>query len=180
MPGRGPYHTASMSGDLPNFLDLSKVGRAPVAFAGRIELQQLPRLCKLAHPDGDAAVRLQVADEQGRRRILGQIRADVELTCQRCLGPVRYPVAADVHLVWAHTGDEAALVPEGYDAIVSVSGCINVRDLVEDELLLALPLVARHEAPEDCRGRVAVHGPQHATDEVAPGPFAVLKTLKRH
>lgn len=171
-----------MPGDLPNFLDLNRVGKSPVTLSGRLEFKQLSRLRELVRPEGYATVSLQATDEQGRKRVNGRIQAELWLTCQRCLGPVKHPVVADVNLVWVQAAGAAQPVPEGYDAMVSATGRVNVVELVEDELLLALPMVARHEPSAKCDARFSAGVklmPAGAADAV-PGPFAALKALKRH
>lgn len=171
-----------MPGDLPNFLDLNRVGKSPVTLSGRLEFKQLSRLREAVRPEGYATVYLQAADEQGRKRVNGRIQAELGLTCQRCLGPLKYPVLADVNLVWVHAAGGAEPVPEGYDAMVSATGRVNVAELVEDELLLALPMVARHEPPAKCIAgfSAGAHAAPAAAADAGPGPFAALKALKRH
>lgn len=167
---------------LQDTLDLNRVGPTPVTLTGRLELQQLSRLRALARPGGHADVQLRAVEEQGRRWLRGEIRAEVPLICQRCLDTLQYPVAADVRLMWVRAGSESVHLPEGYDAIVSASGRIKLANLVEDELLLALPMVARHEPPDECAARFSANGVQSSVEaEIrTPGPFAVLEALKRH
>lgn len=181
-PGPGTYHTAAMPGDLPKFLDLNRVGKSPVTLSGRLELKQLSRLRDVVRSDGYATVYLQAADELGRKRVSGRIRAELELTCQRCLGPMKYPAAADVNLMWVRAAGGAERMPEGYDAVVSVTGRVNVASLVEDELLLVLPMVARHEPPAKCMARFSAGAERTpaGSGNPASGPFAALKALKRH
>jgi uncharacterized protein len=73
----------------------------------------------------------------------------VELTCQRCLEEFTYPVGARVEmaLVESETGES---VPEGCEVLIVEDGRLRPADVVEDELIMALPLVPRHARSDDC------------------------------
>lgn len=101
------------------------------------------------------------------------VRTTVWLTCQRCLQP--YEHAIDIDRQMRFVADEAsaeALDAESEDDVLALPRWLDLRQLVEDELLLALPLVPRHAT---C--------PQPLTAAAAPPPdtahpFAVLQALK--
>ena len=102
-----------------------------------------------------------LAEPAGRVKALAQFRqaghwpaahlsvtADVVLTCQRCLGPVRRMLASDAEVVFA---DEAAAgLPEGSEVVAGDPHRLDFAALVEDELLLALPIIPQHDAGEAC------------------------------
>ena len=97
------------------------------------------------------------------------------LPCQRCLEPVSYSVTAhiDVALVWNE--DQAKALPGRLDPWLVGEERMVLTDLIEEELLLAMPLVALHDPcptalPQD-RGEPEKH-------ENADNPFAVLAKLK--
>ncbi|HSD36143.1 MAG TPA: YceD family protein [Rhodocyclaceae bacterium] len=101
-----------------------------------------------------------------------QLEADVMLGCQRCLGDVACPVESQVRLLLVREGDELpdeGLVEDDFDPI-HASRNLDVLALVEDELLLSLPLAPMHDECEVSSG-----GSQ---DDLA-SPFAVLGKLKR-
>ncbi|MCB1776594.1 MAG: DUF177 domain-containing protein [Candidatus Competibacteraceae bacterium] len=147
---------------------------------GRLALAALPRLTALlGAAEGEVVVALSAGcDAQGVRFIQGRLCAEVEWTCQRCLGPLRLPLDVQVNL--GLVSDEAAAnrLPDEYDPLlVQENSDIAVADLVEDELLLALPQIPRHEDLREC----AVHGyaqPDESTpDPKKRQPFAALATL---
>lgn len=170
-----------MSGGLPEYLDLTKVGHTPLMVAGNLSLSRMPRLCAvLADSGGQVRVDLQLFKEGGLAVVNGRVHASLGLTCQRCFGPLRYPVDASMRLAWSGSPQAAAQVPVSYEPLDSGSGRVKLAELVEDELLLALPLVARHVKADDCSAQ-----PARRTETggvAAPGtrPFEILQTLRRH
>lgn len=127
----------------------------------------------LAAHEGEVAYELDgVRDGQGRPALRLRVSGRLELRCQRCLEGLRYEVRADELLVLAGTQAEIDAEAAGaYSADRVVAGReMPVRDLVEDELILALPYAPRHEV---CSARAAHDGVQEV------GPFAGLRGLIR-
>jgi uncharacterized protein len=148
-----------------------------------------------------AAFRLAFArDERGLRVITGEASLTVVLPCQRCLEAVEIALECPMRLGLIEAEAQADALPEDLDPVV-VAGEDQLRplDLVEDELLLALPLVPRHpdgacapgialgaagagagagngEVADHPRGAQAPGG--EATDSGRPNPFAALAALK--
>jgi uncharacterized protein len=102
----------------------------------------------------------------------------VMLECQRCLGPFAVDVGAKRSFLFVHGENTAAeLDSDSEDDVLALTRSLDVPELIEDELLLALPLVPRHETcpvPLPAAGSAA--SPE---DEDAPHPFAALAALKR-
>ena len=87
-----------------------------------------------------------VRDERGRPALRLKVRATLELRCQRCLEALRFEVQADEVLVLAGTQAEIDAEPADVhapDRVVAAKE-MPVRELVEDELILALPYAPRH------------------------------------
>ena len=109
-------------------------------------------------------------EERGRRALWLKVDGALQLVCQRCLGALEFPLHIDVSLQLAATQaevDAAPLEAEGPEQIVAGRE-MPVRDIVEDEVLLAIPLAPRHER---CAGRQA----RAAAGENSP--FAALRGL---
>jgi uncharacterized protein len=108
-------------------------------------------------------------------------QAQLMLQCQCCLGAVSVFVEAQRRFVFVNDEAEAELldeeVPEDCDVLV-LSHKLNTQELIEDELLLAQPLVPRHEV---CPAPLIVlPGLELEAEEPEPHPFAVLAKLKGH
>ena len=103
--------------------------------------------------------------------------AQVSLECQRCLKPVGVPLKIARKFLFVHGEDAAAqLDTDSDDDVLAITRALDLHELIEDELLLALPIVPRHEVcPEPLA--VASDGDELAEDK--PNPFAALAALKR-
>jgi uncharacterized protein len=173
----------------PRRLDIKAFAQANAELQGQSSLAQWPRLL-------DEQVAGAPAQEYlVRWRLLGQMtpvtggparigvtlwaEADLPMQCQRCLTPVVETVQADRAFVFV--ADEAtaeAMDEESEEDVLVISRDFDALSLVEDELILALPLVPRHEVcPQDL--------PVEAVDEAfeaaseRPNPFAALAALKK-
>lgn len=106
-----------------------------------------------------------------------QADADLMLECQRCLAPVETKVHAQRSFLFVHGENTAAeLDADSEDDVLAITRSLDVRELVEDELLLEIPLVPRHEeCPEPLRLVEALP----ADEDEKPNPFAVLGALKK-
>ncbi|WP_157263679.1 YceD family protein [Azohydromonas aeria] len=98
--------------------------------------------------------------------------------CQRCLQPVALSLALQRTLRFVHGEDEAArLDADSEDDVLALERAFDLRALVEDELLLALPLVPRHEqCPQPL---TAAQQPDAEEEPVRENPFAALARLRR-
>ncbi len=100
----------------------------------------------------------------------------VSLECQRCLQPMAVALKIDRSFLFVHGEDAAAqLDADSEDDVLALTRSLDLRELIEDELLLALPIVPRHEA---CPVPLPVR-PNDPRAEEKPNPFAALAALKR-
>jgi uncharacterized protein len=107
---------------------------------------------------------------QGRPALRLKVGGALQLVCQRCLGTLEFPLHIDVTLQLAATQaevDAEPLAAEGPEQILAGRD-MSVRELVEDEVLLAIPLAPRHER---CEGREL----RPASEDLSP--FAALRGL---
>jgi uncharacterized protein len=103
--------------------------------------------------------------------------ADVILQCQRCLLPLDEAVHVDRHFRFVADEDTAAaLDDEIEDEVLVLPRSLNLRDLVEDEMLLALPLVPRHAV---CPEAIAMQFGDVEVVEEKANPFASLALLRK-
>jgi len=168
-----------MSQRLPEFFDPRRTADLSKRISGQIRLDRLSRLMG-AIEGGDPMVEVQLSaerDDQSRMILSGRVRASLRLECQRCLGPVAFPVDIEFRLVVVATLAQAERLPGGQDPLLLADGePLRLADTVEDELLLTLPQVSMHK-PGDCVE------PLWKEDAVLPteaaNPFSVLKALKR-
>ncbi len=154
------------------------------SFAGVLPLQSMPRLCEaLEQPDGDCQYEL--AFDRGTLdvpHIAIRARAQLPLLCQRSLKRFLLPVEVTQKLALVADEDQEAALPEGYEAlVVDAEGTIHPAQLIEDELILALPVVAVDPATEPVALSWPASGREVAAAEetaARANPFAVLAELK--
>jgi uncharacterized protein len=143
---------------------------------GTLPLSGFPRLQDvLVSNAGEVAYKLRgVRDERGRPSLKLGVRASLQLRCQRCLGPLSHEVSAESLLVLASSQEEIDAEPAGVDAPdrVVAGKEMAIRDLVEDELILALPYAPRHEGCE-----AAPEGRDAGSDADQASPFAGLRGM---
>ena len=141
---------------------------------GVLQVSDFPRLRDLLASDaGEIAYEVEgMRDARGRPSLRLDVRGVLQLRCQRCLGAMPFAVQAGTLLVLAATQAEIDAEPvdaEGPDRILAGKE-MRLRDMVEDELILALPYAARHE---HCAAAAK------AADEGTQSPFAALRSLMR-
>jgi uncharacterized protein len=164
----------------PLRVDVAAAAAGGATLAGRWPLATLERL----HAAGDGDLDVDWVARFEQRVVTAsapqvwlhlQVRAQVARECQRCLQPVLLALEVDRSLRFVPTEDEAAaLDAESEDDVLVASKRFDLRALVEDELLLALPLVPKHgSCPQPWQP------PAAPSEGPAEHPFAVLAALKR-
>jgi uncharacterized protein len=144
-----------MSGSLHawySLRELESFADREVTLSGELDVRVLTRLVSLLHSDV-GSVSATLGFRQRRDSWLAAVldyRASVELICQRCLEPFRHELAQSVNVVVAESGSLPATVPDGFEPFELASGRLQPVELIEDELIVAIPLVPKHARVEDC------------------------------
>jgi DUF177 domain-containing protein len=137
---------------------------------GVLGMEHLPRLAEMQGATEGLAfgVRGGMRDD-GKPCLWISVSGQLRLVCQRCLGQLIFPLSIDVGLVLTENQREIDAADDELDRVLA-SRAMSVAQLVEDEVLLALPMVPRHD-------RCSVEMP--ADREANASPFGVLTELKR-
>ena len=150
-----------------------------------IPLAELPRVSReLSGPDGEAIGKVRFSRQLGQAVADLEVSAQPEVVCQRCMQPMRWPVSVKSRIALVSDYAAADRVPEGLEVFLVEADSVSVRDLVDEEVLLALPHVARHDEDSKCAGR-EMQMPGHVADPEEGAadvqkPFAQLgELLKR-
>lgn len=145
---------------------------AGATLRGTWAIGDFPRLRdKLASSAGTIDYEVEgVQDELGRAALRVTLKGTLRLACQRCLEPLDFAVSIDTTLVLAHSEAEIEALPDDASEPERIVGGeeMVVGELLEDELLLAVPYAPRHERCE-AQGSLATGG--------AGSPFADLRSL---
>lgn len=173
------YHRAPMPQALPDRVDIARQVQARRIFEGTLPLAAMRRLCgSLACTEGAARYTVEFdKDGFGISCLALRVEADLPLICQRTLERFAFHVSIDERLgVIAQESEEAGL-PPGYEPLLAPGGELSIAEVIEDELILALPVVPlKPGTPLEWKDPSA---PDEA-DEQPLNPFAVLGTLKKH
>lgn len=171
------YHRAPMSAALPDRVDVARQVQARRTYEGTLPLAAMKRLCgSLAVPEGDARYRVEFGrDELGVAYLELDVETGLPLLCQRTLEVFVQPVSLHERLgLIADEQGEAAL-PPGYEPLLVADGSVGIADVIEDELILALPVVpVKPGEPLEWKDTS-----DEAPDEKPASPFAVLAGLKK-
>lgn len=170
-------------------LDVAAFAKAGAAIEGQDPLSAFERLAQEAQASADGlsvswyAEGEHVPETAGPGHVWLHLEADaqVPMVCQRCLGVVHLPLQVDRSFRFVK--DEAtaeALDDEAEEDLLALSKDFNLRALLEDELLMELPLVPMHE---ECPEAVPMSSSNHdfeAASEEKANPFAVLAGLRKN
>jgi uncharacterized protein len=142
-----------------------------------IAVTRMPRLLDLlSAPTGMARGTVTFGRDRGFAVAQVAVTADLTLQCQRCLAPLVVAVRGEsqVFLLESEAGAERA--PAEVETMIAPEGRLRIAELVEEDLLLALPVAPRHERDADCSTRVKVLQPEAVQPDVQR-PFAALGEL---
>lgn len=164
-----------MDDSLPAIIDPIGLADKGVRLRGDLPLADMQRLMQTgAEGQGSVAIDLRFGrDAEGHRRLTGHIDAVLSLPCQRCLQGLCLTLALAPDLVLITAGTREDAVPEGADTL-TVDAPVSLSQVVEDELILALPMMPMH--PEGACEPAAM---KDRAVESRPNPFAALAKLKR-
>jgi len=173
------------TGALPKQLDLRGLAARGVQISGTVSPEDLPRLAEA----GIGIVELGSAafdfrrDEEARYVVAVSVEAKMVMRCQRCLSDMEVLITTASLMACVWTDEEAAALPEAYEPLI-VDDAADLSDIVEEEILLAIPVSPTHErecksAEQQAALAAEVEGPAEVkgTGE-RDSPFAVLERLK--
>ncbi len=167
---------------LPSIIDPRKLAQQQALYEGHVAADQLSRFAQaVVAIESDLQARVEFDLNPSRKPCVnGSINLRASVPCQRCLEPVQIEVAAEfaVEVVWNE--EQAAAIIKRADSWIVPERQANLVELLEDELLLALPVVSYHP-PGQCKNdlRELVETVEEETT-ANDNPFAVLQSLKKH
>jgi uncharacterized protein len=167
---------------LPKTLDPFKYADQNKILEGEIALHLMPRLAgMLVDTNGRVKVELEFDRDPQRLRILkGALRTTVNLMCQRCLQPVATDIESDFTLGIVYDDEQAQNLPRAYEPLLIEDEKMVLLDVVEEELILSLPMFAYHTDcdAEDYQKADESEFASEELEEKKPNPFEVLSGLK--
>lgn len=160
-----------------NFVDAVAMAGAGSSVDRTYTAADLPRLAHAGAAEGSevhASLRFSLFD--GQPAVKGRLNGQVVLTCQRCMKPVASDVDErfQVLIVPEERSDE----PGGYEPVIANPTRLDLAWLVEDQVLLALPLVPMHPQ-DDCAEGKRDEVSEPAAEVGAQKPFENLRDMMR-
>ena len=131
---------------LPLEVDPFRLAAREEHLQGSIPIKQMKRLLTaLSSGDGDVFIDAVFSVDINQVVLLtGQIKTDTKLICQRCMGEMDLPISLDFQLAFVRSEAEMERLPEGYEVTLIEDTPMMLSDIIEDEILLALPAIPKH------------------------------------
>jgi uncharacterized protein len=165
--------------NLPEKINPFRLAEAGASLRVTLQLKDMQRLrTSLANDDGEVEVEIQFGiDQQGTRFLRGHINTQLILQCQRCMDTFVYGIIDDFLLGVVKTEEAAKELPEMYEPIFAEDGMLVTQDIIEDELIVGLPIVPMHKL-KDCKveSPTMVLGSDEKLEK--DNPFQVIEILR--
>ncbi len=165
-----------MPPDLPQTIEPLRLAKTGKQIVGQYELCTMQRLGALLHENtGYVSFILDFGRdaENGFYCITGEVNTNLNTVCQRCLEGLNIQISSPVRLGIANNKTEAENLPSGYEPLLISDDPVSLLELIEDELLLAMPIAPMHDEKE-CHAMKQLMG--HYNTETKK-PFAILENL---
>ncbi len=170
-------------------LDVAAFAKANAVIEGEEPVSAFERLAQEAHASVDGMMVSWYAEGEHEPETGGpgqlwlhlDVEAQLPMQCQRCLGSVTVPL--HVERSFRFVKDEATaetLDDEAEEDVLALNKDFNLRQLIEDELLMALPFVPMHEACPESVPMASSDTDFEAANEEKTNPFAVLAGLRKN
>jgi uncharacterized protein len=159
-------------------IDGLQFARSGSEISGNLTPDQLPRLAELGCSTGGIKYRLTgLVNARGKPALAMLIEGEGQMRCQRCLEPLSVVLSGSAELELSKALAEIEQADDEIDRVLA-GHAMNVAAMVEDEAILALPMVPRHDqciAADAVDVAGAAESPQAKVDS----PFSVLAALKK-
>lgn len=170
-----------LNNSLPKYFDPRECAGKKSAFEGCIPLSQFKGLCSfLASDKGNASIHLKFRVDRKCYTATGLINAQLQLVCQRCMVAAPHEITASLSVGFIHNENCAKNLPKEYDPVIMIDGIVILEDMIEEEIILSLPIVAYHKE-DDCSPTVVGYALSNDTkmdDKRKSNPFNVLSQHK--
>ncbi len=166
---------------LPLHIDPFRLAHTGQCLSGTIKLNQMPRLSPLlTDSQGGVEIVLEFSiDPAGVAIVNGRLQTVLPLVCQRCTENMTWPVRSEFCLGLVSSEASIEGLPAQYEPYLVESVPVFLQDIIEDELLLALPQIPKHDLSEcPARSYLSTDTTEQSSSETdTHQPFAGLKDL---
>ena len=163
---------------LPDFIDPLVFADRQRQLMGEITLKTFPRLCEILRDDsGCVKIDLSFSKNSRLATLLGTMETTLQLECQSCLETIDLPLKVSINLAFVESLEQADKLAGEYEPFILKEKRISLNQLIEDELLLALPDFPRHSQPCLNYSNDEVNSVDNTTTQ-PNNPFSILAQLK--
>ena len=169
-----------MKQTLPVNLNFRQKAKTGFEIQGKLPIKQLKRLNDVLLSDlGDVQVELKFGFAGHIPFIQGHIATELQLKCQRCMQPMAHIIDNDFKLGLVLNEEQMDKLPDDFEPYLVEDDSNHLHDMIEDELLLSMPLVAMHdfECSEHINVEDTVQDAAAGSSDEKENPFSVLKDL---
>lgn len=171
------YYRRIMQTQLPETINFVRQVELNRTIEGCYPLEKLGRLGEaLLSSEGEVSVKLDFGHSFGFACLKAKASAKLLVTCQRCLNPMETEVTGSFKFALVHSEEEFELLPDEFEPYLIEGEEQSIIDLIEDELLLSLPMVTVHD--DACSDFMSSQEKAIKEAKEAAHPFAALKALK--
>lgn len=168
-------------GNLPLKVEPFRYAEQGVSLHGTLSIADMHRLSSsIASNEGDAEIKMTFGvDDQDISFLRGHVKAQLSLQCQRCMETFSFHVENDFNYALMSDEEDSSNLPEQYDPVVVHHGILMLGEMVEDEIILSLPIVPMHD-PKSCKAKLpfAIVESQQTSNTDQESPFKVIELLK--
>lgn len=166
-----------MPKQLPETANFLKQAERNVVLEGTMPLAKLERLSEvMSGNSGELYAKLRFTSDTGYLGLRGKVEASLELICQRCMKPMKHAVSGHFKFGLMTSEEFEDKLPPDADPYLLEGDEQSVIEILEDELLLSIPIAAMHQ--EECSEFLQKQNEERRVEKEKSNPFAVLKDLK--
>ena len=173
-----------MTNDLPLQFDPVLFAKQGRKVSGQIAAKELPRVAEAVSKNDAGSISVTMSFSVSSLQfpmVQGTIEGSIVQTCQRCLQDAEVQIDQQFELLLINPQSQELASKEGYELFEYDGQFVSTLELIEDEVILAMPIVVKHEDISDCDPNVRKWLQQKKSTDVATkrsNPFESLKNLK--
>jgi uncharacterized protein len=165
-----------MEQGIPKQIKLYKFASKGLFFSHKYQLRDFPRISKIAsNLDDSVEVELSIKLENNNIPcIIGEIKLDVTLTCQRCLDDVVISLKPNFKLAFLQNEEQGNELDSVYETVLNKNDEFSTIEFITDEVLISIPMIPMHS--HECSTYMDI---QPLKEQKQESPFAILKHTKQ-
>ena len=172
-----------MPSELPETIDPMRLAKTGKELSGSYDLCQFDRV-NASLEDNYSKIQVSFKLEFSRDdknqlfSVIGSLETTLHQICQRCMQPMQHQLSAMIKMAIVSNEVEAENLPAEFEAYIDRGVPVKLQDFIEDELLLALPLVSLHENSQNEEQECPAANKFKHEQRGKENPFAKLKEFK--